>query len=62
VEALHLRGRVPGLRMRKWIGQPPDGFRRAVCLALIQQGFAASIAQQQKTWSDIVKRAGIKPD
>jgi tripartite-type tricarboxylate transporter receptor subunit TctC len=24
--------------------------------------FAAFIAQQQKTWSDIVKRAGIKPD
>jgi hypothetical protein len=24
--------------------------------------FAAFIAQQQKIWSDIVKRAGIKPD
>ena len=24
--------------------------------------FAAYIAQQQKTWKDIVKRAGIKPD
>ena len=24
--------------------------------------FAAFIAQQQRVWSDIVKRAGIKPD